>query len=565
MIQNVSNAAILNAANSKPAANVAVPAPAASNAAKPETTVTAKAVPTVASINAQAFLERQQIGAALYDRSFTLSEGISALTTQKGIAAYAKKAESDGKLTAAELQKLDKKLDKAEVKIQNMTTNNKGADLDSNAAIDGRELDVVQQNLMDRINAGVKDGTLTKEEAEGLLKRQDELNKLEASLRESDGKLTAGEQKQVLDQLRKEADRVNSLRHNNVGVNLTYKTYADSIDARQAALEKQLEAGIKSGTLTEDEAKVVRGYLDDANKLEAEYGADGRIDWKDHNRLSTALNSAEIQLYDLQRNDSGKKLKASYVDVVHVDKREAQQLESIARGISNKSLTDEEAIATLEAQKGIQGMEDGFIKDGDGKLDRGEYLRLQSAMNTFDLANHEAQTNSARWNGILSEPKVAAQPKPAAPVAPVAPAATPVVTADVKPVVAPVAPVVTSPVEQVRSETKSETQPTTAQINRELADDGDHFADMMVKAMKEQSDNFQKVHDELSGSAEKARSERESNDNQVKREAAPSVWVPENKGLDLHGNAEVGQKVAAYAAAAASIAQGQPPIAKKVA
>ena len=167
MIQNVSNAAILNAANSKPAANAAVPAPAASNAAKPETTVTAKAVPTVVSINAQAFLERQQIGAALYDRSFTLSEGISALTTQKGIAAYAKKAESDGILTAAELQKLEKKLDKAEVKIQNMTTNNKGADLDSNAAIDGRDLDVVQQNLMDRINAGVKDGTLTKEEADG--------------------------------------------------------------------------------------------------------------------------------------------------------------------------------------------------------------------------------------------------------------------------------------------------------------------------------------------------------------------------------------------------------------
>ena len=525
----------------------------------------------------------------------------------------------------------------------------------------------------------------------------------------------------MLDQLRKEADRVNSLRHNNVGVNLTYKTYADSIDARQAALEKQLEAGIKAGTLLEDEAKVIRGYLDDANNLEAEYGADGRIDWKDHNRLSTALNSAEIQLYDLQRNDFGKKLKASYVDVVHADKRQAQQLESIARGISNKSLTDDEAIATLQAQKGIQGMENDFIKGDDGKLDRGEYLRLQSAMNTFDLANHEAQTNSARWNGILKAsaaavtpaapvpaasapvPPVAAEkPAPApvaaekpapAPVPPVAsvpapsPAPTPV-TGEAKvewhagnaltmqaydakadkwidvaskgrgesaafnttvklsqdmldggrfrivdggtilengrkstnadgsvtirfndtgadqdfndalitfkpsasnapapaPVVAPAPAAASAPAaevkpevkaeatqeapsvsEQVRSETKSETQPTTAQINRELAREGNHFGDMMVKAMEAQSENLRKVHDELSHEAEKSHSDRESNDNHVKREAKSNVWVPENKGLELHGNAETERQVAAYAAAAASTAKYEPPIAKKVA
>lgn len=626
MIQNVSNAAILNAANSKPAANTAVPAPAANNSAKPETTVTAKAVPTVASINAQAFLERQQIGAALYDRSFTLAEGVKALTRQDAIQAYAEKAQAkDGGATQQDLQKIANKLDKAEVQIQKLSNNNQGANLSSLEAIDGKELDTVQADLAARIQAGIKDGTLTEKEAEGLIKRQQDINDIEVKLRESDGKLTAGEQKQLLDQLRKTADEINRARTNDVGVNLTYYNYAKAVDDRQAALEKQLEQGIKIGSLTADEADQVRAEFDKVNKLEEEARGDGKVVWKEAVQLSSAMNSAEIKLYDLQRNDVGKKLKDSFVDVKYVDQREAQQLESIARGIDNKALTNDEAITLLKSQQGIQSQEE---KLAEGGLTRGEYLQLQTAMNDFSLENADLQSNAARWNGILKAPAAAAKPaapvapapvpvapapaaekpaptpvaaeKPApAPVPPVAaekPAAVPAATekpaapAPVPPVVAekpapaapaatpapaapapvaatpaPVAPVVSSPAEQVRSETKSETQPTTAQINRELADNSNHFGAMMVKAMKEQSDNLQKVHDELADSAEKARSDRESNDNQVKREAAPNVWVPENKGLDLHGNAETGQKVAAYAATAALIAQGEPPIAKKVA
>ena len=121
------------------------------------------------------------------------------------------------------------------------------------------------------------------------------------------------------------ADEINRARTNDVGVNLTYLNYQKSVDERQAALEKQLQAGIKAGTLTEGEVKDIRAEFDKSYKLEEQMQGDGKIVWREAVQMSSALNEVEIKLYDLQRNDAGKKLKDSFVDVKHVDQREAQQ------------------------------------------------------------------------------------------------------------------------------------------------------------------------------------------------------------------------------------------------
>lgn len=408
MIQNVSAAAISAAPIKSPANPKSAPLQATTPVA-----AVARA-PSAAELNAKAFLQRQQIGAALYDRSFTFKEGVAALKRQEAIAAYAEKIQATG-ASDKELRILDRKLDRAAVQISKLSNNGKGADLDSLAAIDGKELDTVQENLMNRIKAGMKDGSLTEDEAKGLLARHEEINKLEVKLRESDGKLTAGEQKQMLDQLRKEADKVNALRHNNNGVNLTYKSYSDGVDNRQAALEKELERGIARGSLTEKEVAKVKEAFASAQQLEDELRADGRVDWKDSVKMSTALNDVEIALYDLQRNKQGKQLADSFVDVKHADQRQAQMLESTARGISNKSLTDGEGVELLNAQQKVQNSEDRYLKD-DGKLDRGEYLRLQSQMNDFSLRNHELQHNADRWTGIMKDQPATGGPKPLPPI-----------------------------------------------------------------------------------------------------------------------------------------------------
>jgi hypothetical protein len=138
MIQNVSsNMAVL------PLAAQTSVAPAAKNAPQ-EKTVTKNAVPSVQALDAQAWMLRQQVGASLYDRSFTLREGERALKRMEAVEAYANEIFSkDGGPTARDLRRLANKLNNAEKMLDRLATNNRGIDLDSIEAIDGRDIDVV--------------------------------------------------------------------------------------------------------------------------------------------------------------------------------------------------------------------------------------------------------------------------------------------------------------------------------------------------------------------------------------------------------------------------------------
>lgn len=389
-------------------------------AARPEKTVTRKAVPTISELDARALAQRQQIAAALYDRSFSFGEGVKALKRQDAIQAYASAVVTqEGGPTDKDLRTLDRKLDRAEAQIGRLTTNARGADLDSDAAVDGSAIDTVQANLAARIAAGLKDGTLTREEADTLLARQQEIADAETKLRESGGLLTAAEQKEVLDQLRKTADQINAARRNDIGVKYPVPTYAENIDKRQAALEKQLEQGLKAGSLTAEEADAVLAEFQAAAEAETQALANGKIDWREYVGVSNALNLAEIRLYELQRNTDGKQLADRFVDQKYVDQRQSQQLESLTRGIDNGRLTNEEAATLLESQQAIDQLQAQYA---DGGMTRAEYLRLQIEMNNFSIQNSDAQVNAARWTGLFSAP--AAQNPASTPEPGTAPAAS---------------------------------------------------------------------------------------------------------------------------------------------
>ncbi|MCA1952084.1 MAG: hypothetical protein LDL25_03245 [Hyphomicrobiales bacterium] len=359
-------------------------------------------VPTIEELNQRAATQRQQIAAGLYDRSLTLGEGTRTLRRQDAIQAYAAQAaQQAGGPTDKDLRKLARKLDNADKQIAKLQNNDRGANLSSIEAIDGKDLDTVQDNLLARIRAGIHDGSLTKDEAETLLARQREIAAVEEKLRASDGKLTAGEQKVLLDDLRKTADQINAARRNGEGVNVNTLNYAEQIDKRQAALEKQLDEAIKLGSITAEEADQVRSAFEKAAEVEIKALANGRVDWREHTLVSNALNSAEIVLYDLQRNDDGVKLEDSYVDVKYIDQRQAQQLESITRGIDNGWLTNDEAETLLQSQRAIQALEN---KLDNGGLTRAEYLQLQTELNNFALLNANLQGNKDRWTGIFTNP-----------------------------------------------------------------------------------------------------------------------------------------------------------------
>lgn len=591
MIQNVSASAAANAAAlSKVAASASQQEPVKA-AAAPQTTVTKKAVPSVAELNAEAFLQRQQIGAALYDRSFTLKEGASVLKRQDAIAAYAEQIQAkEGGPTDKELRRLARKLERAETQIQTLSNNNRGANLSSLEGIDGKELDTVQDNLAARIQHGLKDGSLTEAEGKILLARQQEINDVEVKLRASDGKLTAGEQKQLLDQLRKTADEINQARNNGDGTNLGTYSYADSVNARQAALEKQLDQGIKLGSLTAGEADQVRVEFDKVNALEEKAMANGTINWRESVGLSSAMNGAEIKLYDLQRNKDGVKLADSYVDVKYVDQRQAQQLESITRGIDKGLVTNDEGIVLLKDQQSIQNLEDRLVSGG---LTRGEYLRLQTELNDFSLVNADLQGNKDRWTGIFPTSGTIAPP-PAPVPTPVPNPATPA-SADpsilagtpVEPPAAPAPGTVNASASEVAGSAAPATAPSNAgslttaarsaaddkvaaesaigQLRAKVEDVKDRLGELMLGMMQERNSTARNLHEEMTERSEQLREDMERRaPDEHKTQKSGDIWANDRSDLNAR-DADRENKIRSYTSIADNADRFTPVLAKKVA
>ncbi len=105
---------------------------------------------------------------------------------------------------------------------------------------------------------------------------------------------------------------------------------------------------------------------------------------------------------------------------MNVDKRQAQQLEGLTRGIDNGALTNEEAISLLDIQQAIQMSENKLVRDG---LTRSEYLRLQNQMNDYSLTAADLAGNADRYDGVT--PRVTLPPVSGGPTQPPAPPAPP--------------------------------------------------------------------------------------------------------------------------------------------
>jgi hypothetical protein len=272
----------------QPIARVAAPLPASA--------IPSSSAITAQQVNAAALVQRQRIAEALFDRSLTFDEGVDAFRTQSAIAAYAK-ALGPATTEPENLAAIAARTASAEDELASLRTNAAGADLDSDAGIDGGDLDKVQDDLARRIAGGLKDGSLTAQEGAILLRRQQAIADREAASRGSDGKLIAGEQKALLDDLRKSADEIGRLRRNDLGINIAQRDFSAAIDTRQAGLEKRFAAALKRGTLTESEATAFREQLDAAQAFKETLAADGKIDSRDRLKLTKTLNDADLALY----------------------------------------------------------------------------------------------------------------------------------------------------------------------------------------------------------------------------------------------------------------------------
>jgi hypothetical protein len=166
------------------------------------------------------------------------------------------------------------------------------------------------------------------------------------------------------------------------------------INARQALLDARIDQGIRSGSLTLNEAGRLRGQFHDIASLEARYRATGGLqDWErrdlDH-RFDMLRNSIRVQTADNQRRDRGPWWRNG--QWMNINMRQRQLDARIDQGVRNGTLTRGEAmrlrreyrqIADLEARyRGTGGLQNWERVDLDRRFDSlAAQIRVERADN----------------------------------------------------------------------------------------------------------------------------------------------------------------------------------------
>lgn len=151
-----------------------------------------------------------------------------------------------------------------------------------------------QAQLDQRIDAGVRNGSLTRQEAIMLRAEFDNLARIEANYRRSNG-LSAWERADLDRRFDALSARIRYERHDRDDRNW------QPINQRQRQLDARIDAGVRDGSLTRREAANLRAEFQNIVRLEARYRANGlnRNERADLDRRMDRL-SAIIQA---ERND----------------------------------------------------------------------------------------------------------------------------------------------------------------------------------------------------------------------------------------------------------------------
>jgi polyhydroxyalkanoate synthesis regulator phasin len=154
-------------------------------------------------------------------------------------------------------------------------------------------------NQQKRIDEGIKSGALTRDEAKIL---QDNLNHVQQEEKRlvGEGKLTEGERTRLHKMLDRNSEMIYDKKHNPV------TGLAPQIQQRIANQQKRIEAGIKSGALTQDESKILLDNLNYIQQEEKRLEAGGKFTQADKERLNKILDQNSKMIDDLKRNPAKK-------------------------------------------------------------------------------------------------------------------------------------------------------------------------------------------------------------------------------------------------------------------
>ena len=216
-----------------------------------------------------------------------------------------------------------------------------------------------QAELYARIDAGVRDRSLTSAEANQLRLDFQALARLETQYRV--GGLTDAERAD----LNRRFDQLS----NRIRANRNDDDRALSINARQAELYARIDLGVRDRSLTSAEANQLRAIFQDLVRLEAQYRVGGLTD-AERADLNRRFDQLSNRIRD-NRNDADRGLT--------INARQAELEARIALGIRDRTLTPAEAsrlryefqsLVRLESQYRVGGLNDAERADLNRRFDQ---------------------------------------------------------------------------------------------------------------------------------------------------------------------------------------------------
>jgi hypothetical protein len=155
-----------------------------------------------------------------------------------------------------------------------------------------------QANLDARIDAGVRNGSLTRAEAVSLRAEFQALVRMEADYRRSGGVFTLFERQDLDRRFDTLSRKIRNERNDNDDRGW------QNINQRQANLDRRIDAGVRNGSLTRAEAARLRAEFQQIVRLEAQYRRSGNgLNRVERQELDRRFDALSRQIRD-ERNDN---------------------------------------------------------------------------------------------------------------------------------------------------------------------------------------------------------------------------------------------------------------------
>jgi hypothetical protein len=165
----------------------------------------------------------------------------------------------------------------------------------------------------------------------------------------------------------------------------------------QARQLREIAEGVRNGTLTPQEAQRLLQQQENIAKATEQAMADGKLTREEALRLKLLQAGADLNIH-LARNNGQRSFGASWDSVA---REQANQLERIAKGRANGTITAGEATELLDAQEDIADLR-GDANTGFEKL----LLSLQQTLAGANISFHSlpGDQNKWSWNFLPQQP-----------------------------------------------------------------------------------------------------------------------------------------------------------------